>query len=88
MIQDSEYDLNAEISVSLYENAGFLPHDPIFSFIVPLKDLIIKCSNFVIKENEPGKYSLFIQVKFEPIEIDITANFNDSINVSFGKIKF
>lgn len=55
-VLEIEFESDGEIIISFFENSSFLPHSPMSTFKVELKDLINKCLN-VTTENEPSKFS-------------------------------
>ena len=55
VVMDLEYERNSEISIAIFENSSFLPHDPLATVKIQLKDLIHKCENKTFMENEISK---------------------------------
>ena len=53
---DADYEAEGEIIISIFENSSFLPHSPISTVKLELKDLI-QSGQSEIMENEPCKFS-------------------------------
>lgn len=54
-ILETDYDTNAEIIISIFGNSSFLPHSPMGTMKVELRDLIHMCHNDLVN-NEPCKF--------------------------------
>lgn len=61
-ILEADYEANAEIVISVFENSSFLPHSPIGTIKLELRALIQKFHNDLM-ENEPSV--------FEPVDLEI-----------------
>ena len=87
VVMDLEYERNSEISIAIFENSSFLPHDPLATVKIQLKDLIHKCENKPLMENEISKVFFNFKKKgnFEVCELDISCSESTVFNFYLKK---